>query len=76
MAPTKVGQTYAISFVNDAFPDIKYKGLATFNGETDGFERPDGSYETWYGFNIDRFTDGHTVFFADEDILCEVNKIS
>lgn len=72
MIPTTAGQKYAISFVSDAFPDIQYKGLATFNGETDGFEHPDGSHETWYGFNIDGYTKGHTVFFSDADILCEV----
>lgn len=64
------GKKYAIAFQNPAWPEIKFNGVAICNGELDGFENPDGSYEQWYGFDIEGEKD--VTFFASQDIIAEV----
>lgn len=64
MIPQK-GKKYAIAYVHPNDAARNYSGVATCNGELDGFED-----EIWYGFTDEKVS--YTLFFAAPEILAEV----
>jgi hypothetical protein len=61
MKPQK-NKKYVICFINPVWDDLHFKGVATHNGEID-------EEEGWFGFNVEN--EKQTVWFAEEDIICE-----
>lgn len=71
MIPTKIGAVYAIAYIGP-YDYTHYAGPAVYNGELDGFEDLEGTFEQWYGFDVPNVED--TCFFAEQDIIGELKN--
>jgi hypothetical protein len=65
MKPVK-DQKYKISYKGPFFYN-DYFGEAVCNGKIEQNVSPDGSTETWYGFDLPK--EDETIWFAEQDIV-------
>jgi hypothetical protein len=71
MIPEK-DKKYAIAFHHPHWRECDFVGIATCNGELNGFGDED-NYEQWYGFTNPK-DPAKTLWFASQDIVCEVKE--